>query len=172
MNAFDCISRVGNRSDVQGVNGPVWDVITGKAARDDAEVNAKIAQLNQDRANLGIVTQEQADADTARLMEMPDDFRSQVWDELEVGIKEGAAKEISFVQDTVQKVAEATGTLLNETGKTAAKAIWAAIPWWVWIGGAVYGAWYFGLIGRETFASARIAGRRAGRAINRRIAGH
>lgn len=144
--------RLGQVSGVGGGWGSLWDVVTGKEAARGEDLNWRIQDLNAQKVELGQWTQAQAAAADARLDD-PSTYRTQVGEAFVEGAAEGLAAEQAAVRGT------ATGLLSGTLG---------FIPWWVWVGGLGYAAWYLGLLsGLRGSLSPKARTRRAARRARR-----
>ena len=131
----------------------LWDVITGKEQKRAADLNAQLQQLNAQKLASGEWTPEQTARANANLDD-PSTYRSQVGEAFVQGAAEGLAAEQAAVKGA------ATGLVTSAAG---------FLPWWVWVGGLGYVAWYLGLFTgiKGSLAPARRA-RRAARASRAR----
>lgn len=117
---------------VYGAHWSFWDSAVGKwlgtdtseATARDRAANDKLAQLNRDLMNRGIITEQEYQDSLDRLMSGdadPNSYSSQVEREFERGVVDAAA------------------------GLTP-PALLSKLPWWVWVAGGLYLAGQLGLL--------------------------
>lgn len=93
----------------------------GETAR-AAELDRRNAELNAQRRSMGIVTQEQTDAQEARFNDRPEENNAAIVDGFVEGAQEGAA---------------ATADAIKGSIAAPLNFVFRAIPWQLWAVGAV-----------------------------------
>lgn len=139
-----------------GMSGALWDVLSGSEAERARELEARIAELNARRVAMGRMTQAQADAANAAVVnDDPDAYVAQVGDAFIEGAKEGEQAELAWVGTVAEKITGIPTRLAVQAAESAARGILGSLPWWVWAGAVVGVLWWTGAIGPGLFMATR-----------------
>lgn len=105
---------------------------------DGAASDAKLAALNQAALDRGAITQAEYDQSSANLAKSDSSaYSGQMADAFGEGWKDGYNAETNGIKSALNSVAGGV------TG-----FVWKSIPWWIWLGAALFGLWYFGILQR------------------------
>jgi hypothetical protein len=107
-------------------------------AREQRQADETLAELNRKKLEAGTWDRETFnDAEIRRVASNIDPY-GEYWTAMQEGAAEGLRAEGEFVKKTVGAVGSVGETLLG--------GLLRGIPWWVWLGGAIYLLWRFGVI--------------------------
>lgn len=117
----------------------LWGINVDKEKKLSEELDKKLAELNAQAYQTGKWDLETYQAAEMRREAMRDnpDYDPNLWPDFWAGAQEGAAH-----------MADTAAGAVRGTLDTAAGLVWRAVPWWVWLAGLIYLAWWMGWLRR------------------------